>query len=247
MGLIDALYRKRVKIGNRYFYIVRRGSKKMLKSGGAFPSAFGTIYSIIDTKSIFTGSYPDLFLPLPGLYQTPKVLVIGLGGGTIPYQLDRVYGNRVSIDVVEVDEGMLQMPELFLGKHRQRWKVHIGDGLDFVQRSRERYDIIMLDAYNEDVMPGGFVSAGFVEAARSALTKDGILAINLTTKISIRHYAGLMKRHFSVYAYPSELGNSFVIGSKRIGINAVKDAAKPFSAQNGAGHIANVYEKLEQA
>jgi spermidine synthase len=234
-------------VGDKYFYIIEKGSKKIFKSGGRFSSSSGTIYSIIDTQSIFTGSYPDLFLPLPGLYHNPKVLVIGMGGGTIPYQLAEKYKGKASIDVVEADKGMVRIPRLFLGKHKRRWRVHIGDGLEFVQKTGNKYDIIMLDAYNEDAMPSEFISHEFVEAAHSSLTRAGILAINLTTKVSIDHYSGLMRKCFSVYIYPSELGNSFVIGSKHFGIDAIKNEAKRLSAQNGAEYLANVYRELKQA
>jgi spermidine synthase len=246
MGIISALRGERIRVGSRYFYIVRRGSRKMLKSGGILSSALGTVYSIIDTKSVFTNSYPDMFLPLPRLFAHPRVLVIGMGGGTIPYQLTKLYGDSVSIDVVEIDKEMLRMPELFLGEHRQSWKAYVGDGLEFVEKSRNRYDIIMLDAYNEDVMPPEFISDRFAKAAHSALTSNGLLAINLTTRVFLGNYSKMMKRRFSVYAYSSGAGNSLLIGSKHFGLAEIKRAAARISGQDGAGYVANVYNRIRE-
>jgi len=246
MGFLGISNKERIKVGDRYFYIIKQGNKRILKSGGRFSSSFGIIYSILDTKSIFTNSYPDMFLPLPRLYTRSKVLVIGLAGGTIPYQLTSMYGDAVSVDVVEIDKAMLQVPKLFLGNHKQKWNVYIEDGLDFVERSEKKYDIIALDAYNEDIMPAEFVSDRFVKAAYSALTTSGILAINLTTNISPKHYSGLVKQHFNVYVYSNELGNSFIIGSKHFDLAAIKNTAKRLSSQNGAEYLSNVYNKIKE-
>ena len=241
MGLVSTLLGERIRAGKRYFYIISRGSKRILKSGGMFSSSFGTIYSIMDTKSIFTNSYPDAFLPLPRLYAKPKVLVIGLGGGTIPYQLTKIYGDNISIDVAEIDEAMVRVSKRFLLGREQKWSIHVKDGLDFVEHSDCRYDIIILDAYNEDVMPAEFISAAFVEAASKALTKEGILAINMTTGIPPEHYGKLISVRFDVSVYPSEAGNSFILGSKHFKLDEIKAVAKRLSAQKGSDYLTKVY------
>ena len=41
----------------------------------------------------------DYFTPLPLLYDKPNILMIGLGGGTIVYQINKLYSRKISMDV----------------------------------------------------------------------------------------------------------------------------------------------------
>jgi len=59
-----------------------------------------------------------------------------------------------------------------------RGRVIIEDGRLFLCSCRQRYDFIVLDAYNSDTIPFHLITREMFTAARGHLTDDGILAIN---------------------------------------------------------------------
>ena len=53
----------------------------------------GIVYSRIHKNSVYTHEYWDFFIPLGAISENPKFVLIGLGGGTIPYLLHKSYEN----------------------------------------------------------------------------------------------------------------------------------------------------------
>ncbi len=178
------------------------------------------IHSQLFDNSLFTHQYWDYFMPLPAVFQRPKVLMIGLGGGTIPFQLERTFGNKAEIDVVEISDEMVRLSEAFLPK-RLDARIIVEDGYSYIGKQRGKYDLIISDPYVSGNIPGEFFDERFVKNIHDALSPDGILAINyaLTLRaVAKRH--GLMarlKRLFKVYTvnYAHPPGNVVIVASKK--------------------------------
>ena len=60
-----------------------------------------------------------------------------------------------------------------------RLEVVVGDGVEFVCRTGQRYDLIMVDGFNDHSHPGDLNTLPFYKACRERLTEQGILAVNL--------------------------------------------------------------------
>ena len=175
--LIPEVETYRLTRGKTRYTISEKGSKRFLKVNGV-------IYSELDKKSLYLGSYHDYFLPLPSIYGKSKILMLGLGAGTIPFYLSKLYGSKVSIDVVEIDKDYLDLTKRFLPAGSINFKIIIGDGAEFVRKSKNKYDIIRQDVYERGVrIPGQFLGKKFIGAAYDALTDDGMLAINFAPDV----------------------------------------------------------------
>jgi spermidine synthase len=112
-----------------------------------------------------------------------RVLMIGLGGGSTQRSFLHYYP-AVRIDSVEIDPVVVQVATNFFGVTLgDRHQVHVVDGRMFLRRTRERYDLIALDAYVKNrygsQMPRHLVTREFMELARERLSTDGVLAYNL--------------------------------------------------------------------
>ena len=109
------------------------------------------------------------------------ILVVGLGGGTLPTALGELLPNAL-IDVVEIDAAVLAVAEDYFGfAASERLRVTVRDARVFVKRQlrgERRYDLIMLDAYSGDYIPEHLMTAEFLQEARALLTSDGVLAAN---------------------------------------------------------------------
>ncbi len=193
-------------------FILKKGSSLMMCHG------FGTIYSLSNSDSYYSNSYWDLFIPLPGLYEKPRVLIIGLGGGTIARQLSAFYENA-DIEVVEIDRDIAELAQKHfpIGKA----KVVIAEGAEYIRNAEAVYDLIILDAFVGTSVPESFSTVQFFSSAWHALSKNGILAINYMGDINPAR--GLAK-DFSVYTLQSPLsaGNRIVICSKSLNSGSIK-------------------------
>jgi spermidine synthase len=104
-----------------------------------------------------------------------SVLMIGCGGGTLGTMLARA-GKRVSI--VEIDPVSFRLAKLYFGLPRDI-ACHVGDGLAFMQTTRRRYDVLIIDAFSGENIPEHMKGAAFFKAAGRCLRKDGVALANV--------------------------------------------------------------------
>jgi spermidine synthase len=207
------------------------------------------IYSRLMDSSIYTYGYWDYFLLLPALHKRSRTLVLGLAGGTTPYQMNQLFGNRVRIDAVEIDRNMVRASKVFLPK-RLNAKIIVGDAFSYTARSKDKYDVITLDVFRRMEVPDEFQTERFVENAHTALKKDGIMAINyLSTDFSAKEY--LFKRRlgkrFKVYTIrePRLFGNKIFICSKKLGkVQIIKRLCSNFPVSSENAFIMDGYRKM---
>ena len=113
--------------------------------------------------------------------QPSRILMIGLGGGTLPMALGELYP-QAEMHVVEIDPAVVRVAREYFGfDPSPRVRVFTQDGRVFVKRAVQRgeaYDLIMLDAFNGDYIPEHLMTREFLEEVASLLTPDGVLAAN---------------------------------------------------------------------
>ncbi len=121
---------------------------------------------------------------LGALFLDPEpnnVLIIGLGGGTLPHTLRQLLPNA-DIDVVEIDPAVVRVAEQYFGFHADaRMPVFEEDGRTYVRRvlrSEKRYQLIMLDAYDSQYIPEHLLTREFLSQVRALLVPGGIVAAN---------------------------------------------------------------------
>lgn len=128
-------------------------------------------------------SYQEMIahLPLCGLEQpAKKVLVVGGGDGGVLRELSR-YPDLVEIHMAEIDAGVPEaskkfLPQMSIGFNDPRVKLHICDGIKFVQEAPEgTYDAIIVDS-SDPVGPAEVLfEKPFFEALHRAIRPGGIV------------------------------------------------------------------------
>lgn len=108
-----------------------------------------------------------------------KALIIGLGGGSMAKKYHREFP-EMEIDSIEIDPDVVEVARAYFHfREDARQRVHGGDGREFLARTGERFDLILLDAYYADNMPFHLVTREFFDTARDRMTPEGVLVINL--------------------------------------------------------------------
>jgi spermidine synthase len=107
-----------------------------------------------------------------------RILVIGLGGGFIPMQMAHFLCNA-NIDVIEIDPEVVRIAkEYFNFKEDDRVKVYIGDAFGILDNLKDRYDIIVVDAFTTNYIPYHLMAREFYCKIFSLLKVNGVIAVN---------------------------------------------------------------------
>jgi len=201
--------------GGAEIKVEEQGSKRVLKYNGI-------TYSLSDSNSIYTHMYWDFFIPLPLLFEKPRILLIGLGGGTIAYQLTTLYNGNIILEISEINRVMVERAKEFTGIDISRFTLYLEDGAEVVKRKKNAYEIIILDAYINDRIPKQFLQEDFISNAYTALSDKGILAINYANKLSLFFeyigYKQRLRKYFDLYILKKGIGsrNSILLASKTL-------------------------------
>ena len=109
------------------------------------------------------------------------ILIIGLGGGTLPTTLHELYPTA-RIDIVEIDPAVKTVAETYFNfTVSEGVKIFLQDARVFTKRALgrgESYDLIMLDAFNGDYIPEHLMTREYVEESRQLLRPGGVLVAN---------------------------------------------------------------------
>lgn len=109
-----------------------------------------------------------------------KVLLIGLGAGSQAKFLYR-HCPRASITIVEIEPSVIvaAREHFSLPDDPSRLQISLGDGAAYVQSTDMRFDLILVDGFNQHAHPGDLNTLGFYAACRERLDERGVLAVNL--------------------------------------------------------------------
>lgn len=127
-------------------------------------------------------NYPRMMLGSLFLNPQPRsVLIVGLGGGSLPRALEQVLPG-VHIDVVEIDPAVVRVAGRYFDfKPSERVRVIEADGRVYVKRAlrqQQRYDLIMLDAFDHEYIPEHLLTQEFLREVKTLLAPGGVLAAN---------------------------------------------------------------------
>jgi len=123
--------------------------------------------------------YPAyLHTPLALKPDAERTLVIGLGGGSVVKRMWRDYPG-MRIDVVELDPEIVEVAHRFFELPRdERIRVFVDDGRAYLETCRDTYDIVIVDAFDEDRVPRPLTTEEFHRLVRDRLAPDGVIAYN---------------------------------------------------------------------
>lgn len=159
-----------------------------------------------------------LFCPRP-----TSVLLIGLGGGSlVRFMLHHFPACK--IDIVECREEVVKLAYgYFCLPDDVRITVAVDDGRNFLYAhggTQERYDLILIDAFDHSGVAESIKSLQFFEACHDALNREGVAAINLWNS-KLDHYAETMANIESAFK-----GNVLELPVKEKG-NVIAFATRP--------------------
>ena len=174
--------------------------------------------------------------------QVDRVLVIGLGGGSIPMFLHKHYP-RAHIDVVDIDPQIIALAKQYFNFTENAFlRTFAQDGRAFIEKNHKPYDLIFLDAFTEAGIPKHLATQEFLLAMKRALKPSGAIITNMWSTASANPLYKLMLRTYQevfheVYTLRvPRAGNKVVIALpafKRASLDSITEYARQISAQRG--------------
>lgn len=178
----------------------KKGGKKGKKNITTTEITTETSQTIVD-YGYLSFSYHKLFVTALAANQNIlkinplRILVIGLGGGSLPLYLYNTF-NTINLSVVELDPVVVNIAKKYFGLiENERCNVIIDNGLTFVNKEAETkeniYDIIMIDVDYKtrdnslSFPPPEFLEDSFLINCKKLIgSENGMICINYGTHVA---------------------------------------------------------------
>jgi len=141
-------------------------------------------YSFDTLHSIFQETFSQI-----GLEQInpKKVLILGFGAGSIVCILQKELQLFPAITAVEHDETILQIgKEYFNTSSYKNLDIVCADAFDFVATHREKYDLLVIDLFNDCNVPDKFLKKEFIDHCLELLEPKATLVFNFINESSVQ-------------------------------------------------------------
>ena len=103
-----------------------------------------------------------------------KVLLLGLGGGTLVKQFKRL---DFKIDVVELDKRIKEIAIKYFYVD-PKTNIVVDDARHYINTTKKKYDIVTMDLFLNETPPAHVLSLESFEKTKEILTERGIIMIN---------------------------------------------------------------------
>jgi predicted membrane-bound spermidine synthase len=107
------------------------------------------------------------------------ILVLGGGTFTLPQYLARTYPES-RVDVVEIDPELVEVArDHFMYTDPPNIRLIFDDARAFLNRSTDRYDVVLVDVYGDTEVPFSLVTKEYGERIRAVTKPGGVVAANM--------------------------------------------------------------------
>lgn len=141
------------------------------------------VQSVMQKEEGLTGMYYDTAMAAPlmtgkiGSKEPLDMLILGMGSGTYARQCKSYFGD-MNIEGVEIDEKITALSRQYFDLP-QDVEVTTYDGRAYLQATDGKYDVIMVDAYQDITIPFQMSSREFFSLVKEHLKEGGVMVVNM--------------------------------------------------------------------
>ncbi len=111
-----------------------------------------------------------------------EILVLGVAGGSVIQTINGEAGFTGRITGVEIDPEVIALSKKFFGLDRiPNLELINDDAFEFVLRTRQQYDLVIIDIFQDTTMPGFLFETYFVNRLGEITSQNGIVVFNTMT------------------------------------------------------------------
>jgi len=111
-------------------------------------------------------------------YPPSKLLILGLGAGSVIDILQRQYGFEPDITAVELDPAIIDCLPYWETLQLDKTKIICGDAFEVVRKISEKFDLIIIDLFIDLDVHSGIHDLIFLEQIKQLLNVEGTVLLN---------------------------------------------------------------------
>lgn len=143
------------------------------------------VQSIKSKSGDLSGMYYDYAMLAPLMANSENkeetnILILGMGTGTYATQCLNYFDN-IKVTGVEIDDKITMLARRYFDMPKEA-EVYTYDGRAFLNADKGRYDVIMVDAYQDITIPFQMSSVEFFKLVKEHLTDDGVMVVNMNMR-----------------------------------------------------------------
>lgn len=126
-----------------------------------------------------------------------SILLLGLGGGSVIKTLKDDFNYRGHITAVEIDPVIIDIAETeFEIRPTENLQIICADALEYVQQTRDQYDLIITDIFIDNKIPQELYELTFWKALSGLVAPSGAILLNTIerTAASLEPVKAFMKK-----------------------------------------------------
>lgn len=113
------------------------------------------------------------------ILQMDHILLLGVAGGSVVKTLVNEIEYKGKITGVEIDPEMIQIANQYFNLHQiEQLNVVIDDAFEFVLKTKEKYDLIIIDIFEDTNMPNFLFEKFFTDRVCAILKENGFVLFN---------------------------------------------------------------------
>lgn len=137
-----------------------------------------------------------------------NILVLGVAGGSVIKTLVEEIKFKGKITGVELDPNVLEIANTYFGLNQiPNLKIVNEDAFEFALKAKDKYDLIIIDIFQDTKMPSFLFESFFIDRINLLLNVDGFILFNTMTlnkkdKERNVNYRSRFNTDYSVRMYP---------------------------------------------
>lgn len=110
------------------------------------------------------------------------ILILGVAGGSVVKTLQKDFEYKNKITGVEIDESIILIANKYFQLDQvENLEIVVADAFDFVMRGTQQYDLIIIDIFQDTVMPSFLFEKNFTESIEDITAAGGYILFNTMT------------------------------------------------------------------
>jgi predicted membrane-bound spermidine synthase len=168
-------------------YVVNESNGKTGKERRLLLNGIDQTYTQVGFLPLSLWNYPHKL----GAYASikppgSKALLMGMGGGSIAYELVML---DLNLDIVELDPSVDFINKTFFNYDASRSNLIIDDARHFIRTTNSTYDVVIIDLLLGEVQPTHVFSLEGFRDLKRILKPDALVVINFQGNLEIEAYA----------------------------------------------------------
>ena len=137
-----------------------------------------------------------------------NILILGVAGGSVIETIKNDIKFKGKITGVEIDATAIEIANKYFGLNNYKnVEIIIEDAFEFVLKTKEKYDLIVIDIFQDTTMPNFLFEDFFINRINFLLNPEGFILFNtmvINEKDRIRNldYRKKFNGNYSIRMYP---------------------------------------------